>query len=520
MLKLLSLDVMVTMGGTKMVRGNFGSRVLSICILFLMVLFIFEAFVTAENGDRLVFLANENLAPLVYVEDGVVKGVVVDIAYALGDKMGRNIEVIPMNWEEAQTKLLAGEADALLQINSNPARERVYDFSDEFLRSEFSIFRRDDDVLINRLADLEGKRVGTEAEGYPYHMLKGLDNINVVAVPNWTVGFDMLASGVLDAMVVDRWIGEYELAKNNIGRIHAVYEPFEVSHSHIAVQKDNDVLLRLINDGLKEMNEDGTMSKILKKWQGKSVIYITKERVIRIILYSVIAVFIVLSLVALFFVVKLSNLNHELELKVMDRTRELQVVNERLRQANAKLAKITMVDDLTQVYNRRGFDSLYKRAWAMCMRENQPLTIIMIDIDDFKSYNDTYGHLVGDQCVQDVAGVIEESLRRPGDVVARYGGDEFVVVLFDTPEDGGVIVADNIRDKISRLKVDCGDLGLGISASFGVASIVPTKEMNPIDLIRLADRALYQAKKNGRNQVGRASLLQLEDVKYTSNGSS
>ncbi|NMA61880.1 MAG: transporter substrate-binding domain-containing protein, partial [Firmicutes bacterium] len=88
-----------------MVQSNSRSRALRVCILLIMVLFIFESSVTAQENDKLVFLANENLAPLIYVEEGVVTGVVVDIAYALGDRMGREIEIIPMNWEEAQTKL-------------------------------------------------------------------------------------------------------------------------------------------------------------------------------------------------------------------------------------------------------------------------------------------------------------------------------------------------------------------------------------------------------------------------------
>lgn len=471
-----------------------------------LVLLTFVASGTAQGKEPLVFLANEKLAPLIYIEKGVVKGVIVDLAYALGEKMGREVEIIPMDWEEAQNELLTGEADALLQINPNSGRERVYDFSDEFLRSEFSIFRRDDDIFIHDLVDLDGKRVGTEAKGYPYHMLEEFHNIDLVVVPNWKVGFEMVASGALDAVVVDRWIGEYELAKSRIRGIHAVQEPIEIGFSHIAVQKENDHLLALINAGLREMNQDGTMSTILNNWQGKSVIYITKERVVRTVLYAVIVVLVASSSVALVFVYKLRNLNHELELNVMDRTRELQQANERLRQANEELAKITMIDGLTQVQNRRGFDSLYERAWGMSMREAQPLTVIMMDIDEFKSYNDTYGHLAGDQCVRKVAEVLDALVRRPGDVVARFGGDEFVVVLFNTDENGGVTVADHIRQEIAELKINCGDLGFRISASFGVASVVPDRDLDPAYLIELADQALYRAKEEGRNRVVRASL--------------
>jgi diguanylate cyclase (GGDEF)-like protein len=472
------------------------------------VLALFLVIVGVVEGKApLIFLTNDKLAPLSYVEDGKVKGLVVDLAYALGKKMGRDVEIIAMDWKEAQSRVLNGEADALLQMNRTSERERLFDFSDPFLPSEFTIFRRDADTFLNGLVDLVGTRVGTEARGYSYHMLKDLETIDMVIVPSLAEGFEKIASGELDAVVVERWIGEYELANSRIRGIHTVQQPVETGSSHIAVKKGNTELLDMINGGLKKMDEDGTTSRILGAWRGKSVIYLTRESIMRTVSYAVMGILAVASLVAFVVVHKLRKLNRELESTVAARTSELQEANEQLRKANEELARITMVDGLTQVHNRRGFDELYHRVWAVSMREAQPLTVIMIDIDEFKSYNDRLGHLVGDQCVRNVAEALELAVRRTGDVVARFGGDEFVVVLFNTSEDGGVTVANNIRDEIAKYKIDCQGSELTMTLSLGVASLVPTKDLDPYHLIELADRALYRAKQEGRNQVVRASDL-------------
>jgi len=484
--------------------GNNTIKTLIKCSLAPVLLFLLTVPINAVESspeeDTLLFLGNEKLAPIVYQENGVAKGIAVDIAKAIGEKIGRRIEVEATNWDKAQERVLSGEADGLLQINSTLEREIIYDFSAELLKSEFSIFRGRDNISINSIYDLRGKNVGIESGGYPYHLLQNFGGVEIVIILNWAAGFEMINSGELDAVVVDRWIGEYELAKSRTRGIQVVDNPIESLYSRIAVKEGNTELLNLINAGLEEIKNDGTMAQILNRWSGKNIVYITEEGLRKTVVYTVGGILLLILLGALFIITRLQKMNRQLEAKVQERTRELHEANEQLKQ-------ISTIDGLTNILNRRSFDELYEKTWKMSLREKQPLSVIILDIDHFKEYNDTYGHLVGDQILKTVAGILRDAAQRPADLVARFGGEEFVVVLFNTTEDGAVRFAEGTRGKIENSVINYDGKHTSITASLGVATMVPHGDVRPAELIELADQAMYQAKKEGRNRVNKTSLL-------------
>lgn len=495
-------------------KGKLNKRNMLFAFMLIMVTLLLYLFNTPinsndshKNSDTIVFLGNEKIAPIIYEENGIAKGVVVDIAKELGKKIGYKIEVKAMSWEEAQYKVLVGEADALLQINPNSEREKIYDFSDELLESEFLIFIKGGNNSIETANNLKNKTVGVEYGGYPYHLLQKYDGINIMIITDWKIGFGMIKSGELDAIVMDRWIGEYELAHSKVRGIKVIEEPIETKYSRIAVKKGNKELLNLINAGLKEMKEDGTMTDILDNWQGKKVIYLTEESIRSIFLYTMIGILILVLLATLYLINKFRKLNKKLELDVMERTQELYETNQLLRKANAELERISMVDGVTNISNRRYFDTALQKAWEIAMREKYPLALIMIDIDNFKMFNDTYGHLAGDQCLKSVADIIKKVVKRPGDFVARFGGEEFVAFLSNTTEDGALVVAEEIRVKIENLGIKQEKIATVVTVSLGVAATIPDKNTHADSLINAADQALYQAKKDGRNTVVRSSSL-------------
>jgi ABC-type amino acid transport substrate-binding protein len=250
-----------------------------IFLLMILAIFIPGCGFAAPDDDRdtLVLLGNEKLPPIVYNDNGTAKGVVVDIAQAMGEKIGYKVKVMTMNWEQAQKTMLQGEAHGLLQINPNPDRNKFYDFSNPLLKSDFSIFVRDINVTIRSIDDLKGKHVGVEAGGYPSTLLRQYEGINLEIIYDWKTSFKDLSEGVLDAIVVDRWIGEYELAQSRISNIKIVGNPIETKYSRIAVRKGDVQTLSLINSGLNEIKADGTLDKIMKQWQGKRVMYLTQD---------------------------------------------------------------------------------------------------------------------------------------------------------------------------------------------------------------------------------------------------
>lgn len=179
-----------------------------------------------------------------------------------------------------------------------------------------------------------------------------------------------------------------------------------------------------------------------------------------------------------------------------------------LYQANQELEKLSILDSLTQVANRRRFDDYLLQQWQIARQETVPISLIMCDIDYFKLYNDTYGHPIGDYCLQQVALAIDCILESSPDLIARYGGEEFAIILPNTDEDRAMQIAEKIRLSIKSLQIIHSNSSVDnyLTISLGVFTMIPTSEISPELLILLADKELYQAKAQGRDRVKSGSM--------------
>ena len=167
-----------------------------------------------------------------------------------------------------------------------------------------------------------------------------------------------------------------------------------------------------------------------------------------------------------------------------------------------ELSAFGLRDQLTGIPNRRAFDNRLEGEWNRCMRERNPISIMMLDADKFKNYNDTFGHQQGDLALKTIATTIKQTIKRPSDFFARWGGEEFVVLLAATDAAGAAVLAEQIRAAIDQATIPCQDeRGAKITVSIGVNTMVPTREANLKDFLETADAALYQAKETGRNRV-------------------
>jgi diguanylate cyclase (GGDEF)-like protein len=181
---------------------------------------------------------------------------------------------------------------------------------------------------------------------------------------------------------------------------------------------------------------------------------------------------------------------------------ELRLLQAELEEKNRQLQLLSSLDGLTGIPNRRQFDEMLTQEWNRMSREKLPMSVIILDVDHFKRYNDFYGHLAGDSCLRRVAESLADMLRRPADMIARYGGEEFAAILPGTNIEGAGIVAENMRRTVFGLDIEHRDSPVQpvVTVSLGVSSVTPLPGCMPGDLMQAADQALYQAKQQGRNR--------------------
>ena len=209
------------------------------------------------------------------------------------------------------------------------------------------------------------------------------------------------------------------------------------------------------------------------------------------------------------YILKDENIEHTVAVSVENvmEVHRLRTENQRLlvdlKRKNLELEILSLLDGLTGVANRRFFDNRSQQEWSRASREQKPISVVMIDIDYFKPYNDSYGHQQGDICLQLVASALSAALKRPSDFIARYGGEEFVAVLPGTEIEGAKQLAEAMRENVLKLAIahKTSTVHPHVTISLGVASRVPKRFSSYSDLIRKADEALYAAKHAGKNRT-------------------
>ncbi len=281
----------------------------------------------ASEQKPLLFVGDKDYPPLVYLDEGVAKGVQVDLAKALAKQMGRTIQIELMDWPLAQEKVLRGEVDGLLLKGMSKEGMRLFDFSPTFTH-EFVLFVRSGHFFeqlytsfappeIRGLSDLTGKTIGVLRDGILIEMLQTDNGVNIIPgvlrggiliemlqreygislipIESYKDGFDRLASGSIDVMAADRWVAAYIIQVHGISGVTIAGGPFALAQSGFAVKKGNVTLLKEINLGIERLREDGTMSEIHKKWRPEDILFLQRERV-RIIVELTVSAFLIILL--------------------------------------------------------------------------------------------------------------------------------------------------------------------------------------------------------------------------------
>ena len=191
----------------------------------------------------------------------------------------------------------------------------------------------------------------------------------------------------------------------------------------------------------------------------------------------------------------------ELEDRVQERTLELNIALQELEETNKELEQKNTIDELTGLFNRRFYDQKIVAEYRRSKRNLTPLSIILIDIDHFKSVNDTFGHQAGDKCLSWLSEQIKSEIKRSSDMAFRYGGEEFCLILPDTDTEGATALAEDLRKKITAEVCLFKDIEIPLTISCGIGTYQQQEDVLPEQLFAAADKALYQAKDNGRNQT-------------------
>lgn len=481
----------------------------------------------SKHQSRLVLAVETGYAPFVFIDaEGKPAGLAHDYIRLIESKLGVQFKQRRFSsLDEIFQKVRSGEIHIVNAVTRTPAREKFLSMTEAYVSVPNVIIVRKDHAGQMQEYELSGMKVSlVKSYAITEHMTnRGLHFIPDL-VPDDLSALLNVSFGRSDAAVIDLATASYLISEKGIANLRVAGEVAYDIRLSIATPLDEPVLSGILNKGLNAIT-DAERLEIKQRWINASKTQsIFQQRQFWIIVGSVVGV--ALAILAIILVwnrtlrrqvalrtealVKeqealkesqarnlalVTSYNRELETQIAERTAALS-------EANRKLQQLSELDGLTGIANRRKFDFVLEREWRRAIREHHPLSLLMLDIDHFKEYNDQYGHPEGDHCLQQVAAVLSVSMQRAGDVVARYGGEEFVVILPGLNAHSACEVAEKIRLAVQNMKLPHQrNPSSVVTISIGVASAFPGQEMEPSTLVLQADASLYQAKREGRNRV-------------------
>jgi two-component system cell cycle sensor histidine kinase/response regulator CckA len=251
--------------------------------LAFIVMGLFTTGKAAVQRDQppLLLLADRDYPPLSYHQGAHPAGMDVDVARALGVKLGRDVRVALMDWDQAQEKVLRGEADGLLSMSISPERRGQFDFTDSTITHEFGIFVRRGDLTTPGPIALTGKRIGVTAGGLPRRLLAPAHDL--VLIKNYEDGFARLAAGAIDAVAADRWVGAYTLERGGFRDIVSTGPAFATLQGAIAIRKGQPALVQDLDAAVRVLKSDGTLTRIQERWRPHEMLFVSRERVNRFV---------------------------------------------------------------------------------------------------------------------------------------------------------------------------------------------------------------------------------------------
>lgn len=286
--------------------------------------------------------------------------------------------------------------------------------------------------------------------------------------------------------------------------ISAEQKPQKLDPVMVEHQLENNKQLTLINLGIPKKADSAVL---LAQWKNKKTRTFNQENPKKIYLNIFIIILAVIFLISFYWIRKLKKLKNDLNTKINKKTKKLNETNKKLKELNEKLEELSLLDSLTGIYNRKYFINKLKEFWNINLRAEKPISLIIINIDDFKEYSNNFGHQEANRVFKDIAQLINKTAQRSGDLTARFGAQEFVVLSINSRENEAVKLAEKIRDKIINLYHQDNNLKRKLTVSIGCAAVIPKKSINTDKLIKAAEKALNKAKKETEKKIVKASSL-------------